>query len=298
MGPRGLRRPLGLPLSLLTSIDWSVGASRSDHMEPARAGATAKESGMHLTPSETARRFGVTIKALRLYESRGLLKPLRTAAGWRTYGPDQIARLHQILALRRLGLPLGRIAQLLANAGALDTVLALQEESLTRDSRRLARALELVKAARAKLAAGQALSIDDLAHLSKETVMTKPDAKELSKLLMPFADKHISPEEKAVLKAKVADREQVARDWNGLMTEWQMLMQQGDPTSPAAQDMARRWSAFLGQLPVHGEEIKSKEKAIIKDAMNDPATAEKMTLYKAIGAFAEKAMAHLKAQET
>jgi hypothetical protein len=32
--------------------------------------------------------------------------------------------------------------------------------------------------------------------------------------------------------------------------------------------------------------------------MNDPATAEKMTLYKAIGAFAEKAMAHLKAQET
>ena len=52
---------------------------------------------MHLSPAETARRFGVSIKALRLYESRGLLKPLRSEAGWRTYGPDQIARLHKDL---------------------------------------------------------------------------------------------------------------------------------------------------------------------------------------------------------
>jgi DNA-binding transcriptional MerR regulator len=71
-------------------------------------------SDIHLSPSETARRFGVSVKALRLYEQRGLLTPLRTEAGWRTYGPDQIARLHQILALKRLGLPLARIAALLA----------------------------------------------------------------------------------------------------------------------------------------------------------------------------------------
>ena len=38
---------------------------------------------MNLSPTETATRFGVSIKALRLYESRGLLKPLRTEAGWR-----------------------------------------------------------------------------------------------------------------------------------------------------------------------------------------------------------------------
>lgn len=30
---------------------------------------------MNLSPSETARRFSVTIKALRLYEARGLLMP-------------------------------------------------------------------------------------------------------------------------------------------------------------------------------------------------------------------------------
>jgi DNA-binding transcriptional MerR regulator len=64
----------------------------------------------HLSPAETAKRFGISIKALRLYEQHGLLKPLRTANGstgaaWRVYGSDQIARLHQVLALKRLGLP-------------------------------------------------------------------------------------------------------------------------------------------------------------------------------------------------
>jgi DNA-binding transcriptional MerR regulator len=248
---------------------------------------------MHLSPSETARRFGVTTKALRLYESRGLLTPLRSKAGWRTYGPDQIARLHQILTLKRLGLPLGRIAELLANAGALDAVLSLQEQSLTRDSGRVARALELVKAARAKLAAGQTLSIDDLANLTKETVMTRPNAKEFGKMLKPFADRHISPEEKEAFRAGL-DREQIARDWDGLMAEWQTLMQKDDSTSPAAQDMARRWIAFLGQLPANREELKNKEKAILKDAMNDPATAEKLALYQEIGAFAHKTITHWK----
>src|ERR1700758_4044319 len=108
---------------------------------------------MHLSPTETATRFGVSIKALRLYEQRGLLTPLRTEAGWRTYGPDQIARLHQILALKRLGLPLARIAALLASSGALEPILALQEQALARDSERLGRALALVRAAREKLKA-------------------------------------------------------------------------------------------------------------------------------------------------
>ena len=75
----------------------------------------------HLSPAETAKRFGISIKALRLYEQHGLLQPLRTANGstgaaWRAYGLDQIARLHQILALKRLGLSLGQMGELLAGA--------------------------------------------------------------------------------------------------------------------------------------------------------------------------------------
>jgi len=254
-----------------------------------------------LTPAETARRFGVTIKALRVYEDRGLLAPLRKDAGstraqWRAYGPEQLARLHQILALKRMGLSLARIGEILAGPDTLAAVLALQADALARDREKLSQALMLVQKAQAKLAGGQALSIDDLANLSKETVVTRPSAEELSKMLMPFADRHISPEEKAALKARFTNREQIARDWEGLMAEWQTLMQTGDPTSHAAQDMACRWSAFIGQFPVPGAEIKNKEKAIIKDAMNDPTTAEKLARYQEIGAFAKLAIEHWKAR--
>src|SRR3954466_1534968 len=100
----------------------------------------ANHSLANLSPTEAARRFGVTVKALRLYESRGLLTPLRSKSGWRTYGPNQIARLHQILALKRLGLSLASIGQLLASADTLDGVLALQDQALVQESRRLAKA--------------------------------------------------------------------------------------------------------------------------------------------------------------
>lgn len=43
-------------------------------------------------PSEAAKRLGVCVKALRLYEQRGLIAPIRTAAGWRVYGPEEMGR--------------------------------------------------------------------------------------------------------------------------------------------------------------------------------------------------------------
>jgi threonine/homoserine efflux transporter RhtA len=56
-----------------------------------------------LNPSEAAKRLGVSVKALRLYEQRGLIAPVRTAAGWRLYGLDEMARVAEIAALRELG---------------------------------------------------------------------------------------------------------------------------------------------------------------------------------------------------
>ena len=60
-------------------------------------------TGQFLSPSEAARRLGVSAKALRLYEARGLIAPVRTSAGWRAYGPEQMARGGEIATLRALG---------------------------------------------------------------------------------------------------------------------------------------------------------------------------------------------------
>lgn len=254
----------------------------------------------HLSPAETARRFGVSIKALRLYEQYGLLKPARTRNGstgsaWRVYGPDQIARLHQVLALKRLGLSLARIGQVLAGPDGLGSVLALQEQALAKDAARLARALTLVRAARAKLAAGQALSIDDLANLTKKTVMTRLNAKEMNQVLTPFADRHLTTAEKDAIKAKVPDRDQLAQTWNGLIAESQALMEAGDHTSPAAQDLARRWRAMEKQFDDNVQPgIRAKVRAAWDDAMADPPAAAKLALNRQIFAFVQHAVEHLK----
>lgn len=258
-----------------------------------------------LTPAETARRFGVTIKALRVYESHGLLTPLRKDAGstraqWRAYGPQQLARLHQILALKRMGLSLARIGEILAGPDTLATVLALQADALARDREKLSQAIALVQQAQAKLAGGQALSIDDLANLSRETVVTRPNVKDLAQMLKPFADRHISPEARQAMRAGL-DRDQVTRDVNTLMAEAQALMQAGDPTSPAAQDFARRWIPMFQQIrqaaAASDPGMKDKAQAVWKDALNDPSTAEKLALHRQIFAFVEQAVAHWKTLE-
>ena len=62
-----------------------------------------------LNPSETAQRLGVSTKALRSYEERGLLQPVRTEAGLRAYGPSEMAMAAQIAALRGLGFSLAQV---------------------------------------------------------------------------------------------------------------------------------------------------------------------------------------------
>jgi DNA-binding transcriptional MerR regulator len=233
----------------------------------------------NLSPSETARRFGVTVKALRLYESRGLLTPLRSETGWRTYGPDQIARLHQILALKRLGLSLASIGQLMASADTLDAVLALQDRALVQESRRVARGLALVRAARAKLKTGQVLSIDDLATLSKETSMTSKLTRPtlFHPAFLPHQHKYFQPEELEALASQEGfDQEQDIAIWEGLIADLKSLTAAGDPASPASRDLAQRWLAHTETFTKGDQILTTKLRNMTKDAFADPVTAQQM----------------------
>jgi MerR family transcriptional regulator, thiopeptide resistance regulator len=264
----------------------------------------------HLGPAETAKRFGISIKALRLYEEHGLLKPLRTANGstgaaWRVYGSDQLARLHQILALKRLGLSLGQIGELLVGENALDPILAVQERVLTKNSERITRALTLIRKARIKLADGDILSIDDLATLTQETAMTKQStAEELKEILTPFRQKHLTPQEEASLEeikewasGQPDDLKKSMKSMTQLLEEAKALMSSGDATTAAAMDFARRFRATGRHLkstaPSPLTALRPKLKAMMDDARSNPAVSQKMELF----AFVEKALANLKAQE-
>ena len=65
---------------------------------------------MMLKVGELARRTGLTVRTLHHYDSIGLLSPsARSDSGYRLYQRDDIARLHQIQALRRFGMSLADI---------------------------------------------------------------------------------------------------------------------------------------------------------------------------------------------
>lgn len=251
----------------------------------------------HLSPAEAARRLGVSAKALRLYEARGLVKPVRTAAAWRTYGPDQMARLHQILALKRLGLSLARIAALLkpGNGLKLENVLAMQEQVLSGETARVGHALRLVRAARAKLAAGGTLSIDDLTTLTKETTMTsKASPEEMKAIFDPIAARHFTPEENKALTARKFDQKEASAGWERVIEDAKLAMAKGDPASPAALDVARRWKALVNQFTGGDPALAAKARSVWNEAMADPATAPKLPLNPEIFAFVGKSLALLK----
>jgi ubiquinone/menaquinone biosynthesis C-methylase UbiE/DNA-binding transcriptional MerR regulator len=65
------------------------------------------------TVGELALATGLSQRVLRHWEELGLVTPARTAAGHRRYGPGEITRLYQALALRQAGLRLGQVKTLL-----------------------------------------------------------------------------------------------------------------------------------------------------------------------------------------
>ena len=81
-------------------------------------------SAPDLTIGDMARAFGLTPRALRFYEDRGLLSPRREGAA-RLYGRAERQRLTLVLRAKRLGFTLDEIRRMLnapaepADAGAL-----------------------------------------------------------------------------------------------------------------------------------------------------------------------------------
>jgi DNA-binding transcriptional MerR regulator len=119
-----------------------------------------------LSASEAAERLGVTTKALRLYEQRGLVTPERTAAGYRVYSPDEMLRGSEIVALRTLGLSLAQVERVLdGDPQSLESALGAHEVSLELKIRELVSSIDKIRGIRAGLARGQVPATRELARL-------------------------------------------------------------------------------------------------------------------------------------
>ncbi len=124
-------------------------------------------SAPFLNTSEAANRLGVSAKALRLYEQRGLIVPMRNAAGWRAYSAAEMRRAGEVVALRALGFSLAQVARVLeGDSSGLEPALAVHQTVLEDRLRQLVGTIEAVGKLRNGLTRGKAPTAGELARLA------------------------------------------------------------------------------------------------------------------------------------
>jgi hypothetical protein len=144
----------------------------------------------------------------------------------------------------------------------LDSILALQERALKKESTKVSHALSLVRTARRKLAHGTVLSIDDLATLTLEATA-----------LTPFFEKHFTESElNDIMERDDLNQEEHISAWQNLFAELKNATAKGDVSSLQALDLGRRWLA-QGELFTRGDEkLTNRLRAMTADVMADPDT--------------------------
>jgi DNA-binding transcriptional MerR regulator len=81
----------------------------------------------------------VMVKALRYYDERGLLKPVKVDefTGYRYYSASQLTQLHRIVAMKDMGLSLEEISKLLKDDVAIGSILDLLHSKQEEQKRKL-----------------------------------------------------------------------------------------------------------------------------------------------------------------
>ena len=208
-----------------------------------------------LSISQVVRDTGLTARALRHYGALGLVDPLRTAAGRRLYSAGDLARIHQIVALKNAGFSLADIKLIFDHSPVdLATMLAAQRDMLRRRVTEASSALALVEAAISRLESDQALDLETLCSLIREEDRPmKTEAEAWRTVLarqiqrMPMTTQIGRQDYRAKWKSLIARIEKAqpldpASDVTlGLVREWCKLLQ--PYVSRATPEM---WKMFLG----------------------------------------------------
>lgn len=140
---------------------------------------------------EVAEATGLTARALRFYEARGLVETLRTAGGRRIYGPGELSRLNAVVALKRAGFSLTRIAELLEGRRVdLPRVVAIQLAQIDAQAAALADSRALLLSVQSRIDRGEPIDVATICSLIRtgETIMKSTDWK-------PVVDDYFTPEE-------------------------------------------------------------------------------------------------------
>lgn len=196
--------------------------------------------------SEVARRTGLTSRALRFYEARGLIRPLRTEGGRRWFGPGEMARLNAVIALKRAGFPLSAIGRMLeGKAVDLARLVEAQLAEIEARAAEIAEARSLLLSVQSRIDRGEPIDVATLCSLIRQgsTTMEAENWRRIT-------DRYITPEEKARWAESMGkvppefDQAECSRQWTELGDRIERALPL-DPASAEAQAFLDEWKALL-----------------------------------------------------
>jgi len=195
---------------------------------------------------DVVRRTGLTSRALRFYEARGLVAPLRTHTGRRLYGPAELERIAQILALKRAGLSLAHIQRLTARRPLdLERLIDAQLESLAASEAEIAEARALLLHVKSRIDRGEPVDAATFCSLIRngDAVMAQENWKNVT-------DRYFSDEEKEEWASRMPalpegfDMEAYNRQWTELARRIEAALPL-DPKSDEARGFYDEWQTLL-----------------------------------------------------
>lgn len=196
--------------------------------------------------SDVIRRTGLTARALRFYEARGLVAPLRTASGRRLYGAGELQRLNQVVTLKAAGFSLADIGRLLAKQPIdLAALIAAQLEALDAQAATIAEARRLLSQAKSRVDRGEPLDAATLCSLIKTGGQMMDNEN-----WQAVTDRYMSDEAKADFArtrgGMSSDFDQAAHTakWNDLVARIEAALPM-DPASAQARAFFDEWQALL-----------------------------------------------------
>jgi DNA-binding transcriptional MerR regulator len=135
---------------------------------------------------EVAAFFNLSVKAMRVYEKMGILKPARVDenTGYRYYTADQVKELDAILELRELGFSLAEIRALLASGMANDRymeILARKKAMWQEKAQQAQDRIEAIDEVIEKLAAsGRPVKLHELSEDERAALLSRLSCLEIN----------------------------------------------------------------------------------------------------------------------
>jgi len=196
----------------------------------------------------------VSLRTLRYYDEIGLLPPAeRNAKGHRFYSNEDVSKLHYILTLRNVGLPLESI-QTAMNDKQLNSkiLLEMRLKMIQTEQQKLMKMENSIKSLLALVENGQDMNWESIF----ESFYTYPKSEDILKKLW---DKHFSTEEQSLLKKlpSMGEGSKLAKEATALVKDVRVNVKEC-PTSQIGQQLAKRWITLVQEMYKGNVELANK----------------------------------------